>query len=732
MAPTPTQYYSFEEEPGFHLRDYWYVLIKRKWWFLGVLTRDYCPHLIGNLLMSPIYKVTTTLQIIQDNPSALMGGDKTDPLGALAGSSELDRFYETQYNILQSRALAYGLIDSLNLKEHPFYKDMEKDYPDYTPEAIRNKFADYLLDNLKVEPVKNSYLVDVSFKSTDKQLATKIPETMQKEYLKLAMVTRQQSYDMLRNWLDKELTRLGKKLENSEKTVYTHGQNKDFLSLETPDTNVTVQKYVEVSKLLTTAQADRANKEAQYRQIKEKGADAPLIVNNALVQQLRQQLIGLEAQVSGDNKIFGDNYPDYKAQATKMNDLRRRLNTEIKRLETSIRADYEAASRAESMLQKEFDLQKSKVIDLQDSLVQHHILTRDLQTNQALYEALLARMKEASVASTMVASNISVITPAELPYKPWLPKPLLFLGLALVLGSMFGVMTAFFVEYLDNSIKTTDELEKVCHIPAMGVVPLFSDNGKKPLPDIKEPLGLVPYYQPKSMLSEAIFHIRTAIMLSASGGAPQILMVTSPNPDEGKTTMAANLAAVMASPDKKCLLMDCDLRKPSLHKVYSLPLQPGLTNYLTGNADLESIIRPTDVPNLFFIAAGPTPPSPHELLSSTAFQNLLDRLRQDFHHIIVDSPPVIGFADGRIIAAHTDGVVMLVRHHSTTRDAGRLAVQLLSQNNSRILGGILTMAQKDRLGYNAYYSYYHYYNKYYKQYHDDDAGPSGKGTKRSS
>jgi polysaccharide biosynthesis transport protein len=294
---------------------------------------------------------------------------------------------------------------------------------------------------------------------------------------------------------------------------------------------------------------------------------------------------------------------------------------------------------------------------------------------------------------------------------------------------MFGLLTAFFVEYLDNSIKTTDELEKVCHIPAMGVVPLFSENGQKTLPDTKGPLGLVPHYQPRSMLSEAVFHIRTAIMLSASGGAPQILMVTSPNPDEGKTTMAANLAAVMASPDKKCLLIDCDLRKPSLHKVYSLPLQPGLTNYLTGNADLESIIRPTDVPNLFFIAAGPTPPSPHELLSSTAFQNLLDRLRQDFQHIIVDSPPVIGFADGRIIAAHTDGVVMLVRHHSTTRDAGRLAVQLLAQNNSRILGGILTMAQKDRLGYNAYYSYYHYYDKYYRQYHDQDTEPSG-GNKR--
>ena len=227
------------------------------------------------------------------------------PWRALTGSSELDRFYETQYKILQSPTIAYGLIDSLKLKDHPSYKQMERDNPDDPPEVIRQKYAQYLLDNLKVEPVKNSFLVDISYKSTDKHLAQKIPEVIQKEYLKLSMTTRQQSYAMLREWLDNELTRLGNKLELSEKSVYADGQKKDFLSLEAPETNVTIQKYIEVSKLLTTAQADKAGKEAQYRQIKEKGADAPLITNHALIQQLRQQLIGLEAQVSGDNKIFG-------------------------------------------------------------------------------------------------------------------------------------------------------------------------------------------------------------------------------------------------------------------------------------------------------------------------------------------------------------------------------------------------------------------------------------------
>jgi polysaccharide biosynthesis transport protein len=728
MSPAPATSYSAnyadEFEQGFHLREYWYVLKKRKWWFLGVLSGVLIVILLVILLMPPIYKVTATLQIIQDNPSALMGGQSSDPLGALTGSSDMDRFYETQYKILQSPTIAYGLIDSLNLKDHPSYKQMERDNPDNPPEVIKQKYAEYLLKNLKVEPLKNSYLVDISYKSTDKQLAQKIPEAMQKEYLKLAMTTRQQSYTMLREWLDKELTNLGKKLQISEKSVYDHGQKKDFLSLEAPETNVTIQKYIEVSKLLTAAQADKANKEAQFRQIKEKGADAPLITNHSLIQQLRQQLISLEAQVSGDNKIFGTNFPEYKAQTTKMHDLSQRLNKEIRRLEASIRSDYEAATRAESLLQREFDLQKAKVIDLQNSLVHHHILKRDLQTNQTLYEGLLARMKEASVASTMVASNVSVITPAESPYKPWIPRPLLFLALALVLGSIGGLGTAFFVEYLDSSIKTTEELEKVCHIPALGVVPSFSEDFKQVAKGEKASLGLITYEQPMSMLSEAIFHIRAAIMLSVSEAAPQTIMVTSANPSEGKSTTALNLANVMASADRKCLIIDCDLRKPSLHKDYSLPLQPGLTNYLTGNATLEEIIRPTGVPNLYLVPAGPTPPNPNELFNSTAFKSLISHLRQEFQHIIIDSPPIIGFADGRSIAANTDGVLFLVKHHSTTREAGRLAVQLLSQNHCRILGGILTMARKDRLGYGGYYGYYKDYHKYTQGYHGQGDGKS--------
>ncbi|MEN6440744.1 MAG: polysaccharide biosynthesis tyrosine autokinase [Syntrophobacter sp.] len=527
------------------------------------------------------------------------------------------------------------------------------------------------------------------------------------------MTTRQQSYEMIREWLDGELTRLGKKLEVSEQNVYKDGQKKDFLSLEDNQYNVIVQKYVELGKVLTTAQSEKLVKEAQYRQIHEKGMDAPIITSHPLIQQLRQQLIDLEGQVSAGSKIYGSNYPEQQAQNARLREVRERMNNEIKRLETSVKADFETAARTEALLQKDFEAQKSKVVDLQNNLVQHHILKRELQTNQSLYEALLARMKEASVASTMVASNVSVITPAETPYKPVRPRKALYLALGAFIGALGGAVMAFFVEYLDSSIKNVEEMEKICRIPTLGMIPMADT---KELAKCSNTPELVAHTDPMSMIGESVFHIRSAIMLSASGAPPQIITITSANPGESKTTTSSNIAAGLAGIDRKCLIMDCDLRKPRLHKVHQKPNGIGLTNYLTGNATLEEIVRPTSVPNLYFIPAGPTPPNPNDLFASSAFKSLIELLRKEYDHIILDSPPIIGFADARSLSSHADGTILVFRHHSTTRESAKLAVQLLAQNNARILGGILTMARKDRMGYGGYYGYYKYYNKYYKDY----------------
>ncbi len=697
-----------------HLRDHWNILLKRKWWVIGTFLSAVITVGLITFSLTPSYRSASTLQITQDNPASIMG--ERDPLMAMAGQDSLTRFYETQYLILSSRPMAYRIIESLNLADHPDYQILREQNPEKSPVEINSIIADAFLKKLEVRPKKRSYLVDVAFESDDKRLAQQVPNAIAQEYVKFSMNTRQQSYALIKEWLEKELQQLGSKVEASEAKLYQHGQKKDFLSLEGKD-NVIVGKYVDLNMLLTKAQSERAVREAQYRQIKEKGLDAPLITNNLLVQKLREEAIAQEAKVSGINKIYDANYPQLQAEQAKLTDLRSRLNHEVQRIGVSIEADYEVALRAENLLREAMASQKTQVVDLQNNLVQHHILKRDMQTNEQLYQALLARMKEASVASTMVASNVAMIAPAEVPLKPYKPSKRYNLGLAAFFGLLGGVALAFAVEYFDDSIKTTEELERICRAPVLGVVPLWRQDRKKDLEAKDARFSMLD--QPNSMVAEAIRHVRTSVMLSCAGRPPGRIMVTSPNPGEGKTTLSINLAIAIAMSRGKVLLIDGDLRKPSVHRAFHKPGEPGLSNYLSGNAQVSEIVYPTESDNLFFIPAGTVPPNPTELTGSRAFTELLAELQGEFQHLIIDTPPIIGFADARALSSLMDAVLVVIRHHSTTRAAGQLTRQLLLQSHSASIGVVLNMVESRKMGYNGYYKYYDYYNSYYQLYHNN-------------
>jgi succinoglycan biosynthesis transport protein ExoP len=342
-------------------------------------------------------------------------------------------------------------------------------------------------------------------------------------------------------------------------------------------------------------------------------------------------------------------------------------------------------------------------------------------------------MGETTVASTMVAGTVGVIDPPEAPFDPYLPKPLLFLALSGVMGLFLGVGTAFLVEYMDNSIKTTEDVERVVQLPSLGVVPLCLNDRSAPAPEQSSgkikgllswvrnrhgqtiPMGdldLMMLRHPRSAMSEAIRHLRTSLMLSVSGGPPEAIVVTSPHPREGKSTISINLAIALAQDGRRVVILDCDLRRPRLHQVFHLDNAPGLTSYLTGNCNLETIIKPTEVDNLFLVPAGPIPPNPAELLNSQAYKNLLQELRREFNHIIIDTPPTLGFADARVLALQADGVLLVAKHQSTTREAGRLARQYLSQVNARMLGMVL-----NQIGTNGLRRHDMYYQKYYDRYY---------------
>jgi capsular exopolysaccharide synthesis family protein len=704
------------DAPGsFELGEYWHILRKRKWWAIGFFLVIVSLVGVYTFTKTPMYRASVLLQIIQDNPQAFVA-ERIDPFASL----QLDmvgKFYETQYKLLTSKPLASKIIESLKLAENPLFQIPPEMAAKLTPDQIRDAMAQQLLNDLHVNPVKNTYLVEVAYLSPDKELAQAIVNDVYREYLRFSMDTRLQSYAMIREWLEKELLTLAGKVETSQRSIYTYGREKDFLPLEGED-NVTVKKFVELNRLLTTAQSERMTKEAQFKQIRDKGADAPAVLNNQLVMQLRQALIAQEAKVSSTKKIFGNKYPKLEAETANLAELRSRFQGELKRTQTGIKADYEVALRAEKFIKEEFDRQKSKVEKLQDNLVQHQILKRDLQTNEQLYQGLLARMKEANVASTMMPSNSAIIESAVLPVAPFSPKKARNMALAAFLGLFGGISLAFIIERLDSSIKTPEELERVIRVPALGMIPMISLNGKGAQGSYQS-VPLASYEQPKSIVGDAIGHMSTALMLSLSERPPVGIMVTSPNPGDGKTSVSINLASALAMTGKRVLLIDADMRRPVCHKALGLPMQPGLSNFLTGSASLEEIIQTTMIPGLFFLAAGTVPPNPVQLLGSPMLQDLRQRLYQEFQHMIVDTPPIVSFSDGLTISSLVDGVLLVFKHHVTSRESGRLAVHLLHRVNANVFGVVLNMAQSEKVKYPGHYGYDKYYNKYYKNYQAD-------------
>jgi polysaccharide biosynthesis transport protein len=741
--PQPMDYdYHSEFSNDRGLREYLHILLKRKWWIIGTFFTVFSVAAFYTFTRTPIFRTSATLQITQDTPGSQMSLD--NKLSMFTDSDSLEKFQQTQYKIIQSWSLAQRVFQTLNLKDGSDFKKLKAANPEKTEAQLEENMVNMLMGSIEVTPIKNSFLVEVAFQSPDKLMAQKVVNSIADEYMYLSIDRRNESFTLVRKWLDKQLHEMAGKVQEAQKKLYKFGQKTDIYTLEDKE-NVVFQKFIDLSSLLTKAQAEKMAKKAQYQQINEQGPDAPAIVNNPLVASLRQQLVSEQAKVSSMQKIFRKDHPDLQAELANQGEIRGRLKAEVQRLQASVKADYEAANRTERLLSDSFADQKNQMAKLQDNLTDFQILKRDAQTNEQFYQSLLSRVKEANIAGTMVPSNLAIIDPARLPNKPYKPKTVRDLALAAVLGLTLGVGLAFLMEQMDDSIKSIEDLERFCNLPSLGVVPMLGGNGRMTLGQREklkekgiwsylprrlrhgqtlvesEDRDLIVTKYPQSPASEAIRHTHTAIMLSVSGRPPCAIMVTSANPSEGKTMIASNLALTFALGGHQTLAIDCDLRRPRIHKIFQLDPTPGLSNYLSGNATLEEILRTASVSNLSVITAGTCPPSPGNLLNSKEFKDLLVQLRQRYDHIIIDTPPILGFSEGLSISVLTDGVLLVTRQNSTHKSAGRLAYQLLSQVHAPLMGALLNCVDAHGQAYGGYY--YHNY-KYYSKYYDDKPGES--------
>ena len=676
--------------------------------------------------MKPIYRATTTIQINKENPQIV---DFKEIFAV--NTMDMD-YYQTQYKILESRSLAKRVIQNLKLAEHPeFLPKPETPFQkwksnilnpisglftssnpnkDPTESEKETSFINQFLKKLKIEPIRNSRLVKIHFDSNYPELSTQVSNALATTYIQQSLESRFIATQQAKEWLTGQLEDLKAKVERADEALQAFGSKHNIISLDEKG-NVTMQRLTDLNEALTKAESERMAKEALYKQTKDRNSDSlPSILENKLIMDLKQAYIQLEAQYMKLSETYKPEYPEMVRLKQQMQAIQKRIDGELTKIITAIKNDYESSLRKEALLRQAFEEQKARVIEMNDKAIQYNILKREADTNKELYKGLLQRMKEAGVSAGIMASNIQVIDQAELPTKPYKPNRQLNLLLAAVVGLFLGIGLAFFFEYLDNTVKTPEDVEQLIRLPSFGMVPEISYERRRRLESgTSYPVELVTFGHPKSMLSEAFRNIRTSILLSFSERPPKRIAISSPNPAEGKTTTVINTAIALSQTGAQVIIIDSDMRKPRVHKIFGEENGVGLSNFLSGNADLDSVIKKSDIPNLYYIPGGPIPPNPSELIGSKLFKSMMESLGERFDHIVLDSPPVLGFADAIILSTSVDGIILVVLGGKTPRETLQRAKEVLHQVNAKILGVVINRIDIQRSDYGYYYYRYHYY-----------------------
>ncbi|MBI4833009.1 MAG: polysaccharide biosynthesis tyrosine autokinase, partial [Candidatus Lindowbacteria bacterium] len=414
--------------------------------------------------------------------------------------------------------------------------------------------------------------------------------------------------------------------------------------------------------------------------------------------------VGLETKESELAQKFGPQHPQMISLKSELEQLNKKLDAEIYKIGESIEMEYRMALAKERSFLAALEAQKHEALDLNQKEIHYNVLKREAESERLMYENLLKRAKETSLTEGLRSSNIAIVDPSHVPIEPVRPRRALNMFIAVVAGLSFGVGLALVLDWMDNTIKNSEDIQQCVSVPFLGVVRHFKKSA-----DVKEDGELVAAYHPKSAISEAFRNIRTNILFSTLGTGGRTLLVTSSGVQEGKTVFACNLAVTLAQLQKKVLLIDADLRRPRIHKVFGIKDSPGLSNVLAGQISLERCVRPTAGGNLSLLSCGPIPPNPSELLSSQAMEELIEEARRTYDIVLFDSPPALVVTDPAIISKKVDGTIVLASGGRTPRPSLRKVVAALEEISARVIGTVLNNVETDAEGYHYGYSKYGYY-----------------------
>jgi capsular exopolysaccharide synthesis family protein len=710
--------------------DYLRTIYKHRWVAATAFTLVFVYAAIRTFTATPIYEGRAQLLVESVNPSVVNFKEVVQQ-----DNYNYD-FYPTQYAILKSRSLARRTIDALKMWDSPEFgggpepdgnKTSAKTGSDGagtagtpgTPEAgeteRQSAAIDALLGGLTIAPIRNSRLIDVRYESADPKIAAAVPNALAKQYIEQNLEYRFLSSKEASDWLNEQLAVERKKLEESEQALQRYREKGDAVALEDSQ-NIVVQRLADLNAAYTQARTERIEKEALYNQLSglqhnRAALDTfPAILSNTFIQQLKSQVADLQRQKAQASERLGEKHPEMIKLNSAIENAEAKLQGELGKVVQSVRNEYLSAQSKEKSLSSELEAQKAGALALNRKGIEYGVLRRDAESNKQIYEALLQRAKETGISGELKASNIRIVDEAEIPRWPIKPNSSRNLLLGFLGGLVAGVGLAFFMDYIDNRLKNPDELRHYLGVSFLGLVPAMR-NG-----DGKDGQPLLLTSKVPHNYAEAIRRIRTAVQFSTADEGCRIVLVTSTQPTEGKTLMAANLAIALAQAGQRVLLIDADMRKPRQHELLNVTQTPGLSNLLVGDAKANDAMRRTTSKHLWVMPSGPNPPNPAELLGSARFRSLLGTLGDHFDWVVLDSPPVMAVTDAAVIGHLTTGVVYVVGSEQVNRHVARNAIDQLRASKATILGAILNRVDVQR---NPYY-YAHYYKHEYAGYYSND------------
>jgi succinoglycan biosynthesis transport protein ExoP len=654
-------------------------------------------------------------------------------------------YFNTQFQILRGRGLARRVVQRLDLVHHPVPVGPQSGIiatlgaaRSKVSSAIRSRLSSApppspretpahdetseesgaigaLIGGIDVIPIKGTRLVDVTYDSTDPHFATTAVNTLVQEYVEQNLDLRLRTIDTTLDWLEQQLRKQADKVEAAERAMADYRNQQNALSLDNRQ-NIVGARLNQLNDAVTKAKTTRLEKQSLNDQVKNLDVNSPrldtfpAVAQSPVIQTLKGQLSSLESEKAKNADRWGPNHPEMQKLNGSIQNVRQQLQLETAKVVESVRNEYRAALANEQSLADSLEEQKRQAMDLDRKSASYTVLEREAASEREVYNSLLQQEKELRVIRNSRANNIQVMDTAEVPKAPYVPNRRKDLLMSVVLGLALAVGLAFGIEYLDDTIKTPDDVTRRLRLPLLGLVPAVrGDRAPILAREVPHDFG------------EAFRSLRTSLVFTSRGDGPRLIGVTSTQPLEGKTTTACNLAMVLAYGGARVLLIDADMRRPGLHRTMGIENPAGLSHVLTGQARVREVVRRTHDPNLLVMTAGRTPPNPSELLASERMRQLLQNLASGpFDWVIIDTPPVLAVTDAVILASNLSGLVFVVGAEMTRRAHAARAIETLQAGQPHIIGVVLNRVDFDR---NKYY-YSRYYGYQYKSYYGPAATPA--------